>query len=219
MSKLADYQKRFTFVKFLIETHKYRELYKDKVGKFSILLAILFTKILCDYLIIDPEFLSKNIDPILISFSAGLIGLLGVEIAGLSIFMAMITPKALANLDKKGKIHLLVSIYFSFYFIGAIVLITILLLIIAYLRLPVELFIKNYFTDNIDSIYNIAKLYMFLLLFSFFFSISYTVALLGTCINFFFANIYMDKIKLDLNSEFSEDPIRIFIVKIRNKDK
>lgn len=105
---------------------------------------------------------------------------------------------------------------FSFYFIGAFVLLTILLFIVAYLRLPIDLLLQRLLNENMYN-FIINKgivVYLLITLYSFFFSISYTVALLGTCINFFFANLYMDKSTEQIKNE-NNNIYATYIVQIK----
>lgn len=196
MSKIEKYQKGYiSFFDFLRDTKKYRELVKDHSSILSIILSMFFTVVLYNYISFDKDYLNETIDSLLLSFSAGLFSLLGVYIAGLAIFMSIIKPNTIENLNRRNRIHNLVGILFSFYFIGAFVLLTILLFIVAYLRLPIDLLLQRLLNENMYN-FIINKgivVYLLITLYSFFFSISYTVALLGTCINFFFANLYMDK--------------------------
>lgn len=218
MSKIEKYQKGYiSFFEFLRDTKKYRELVKDHSSILSIILAIIFTAVLYNHISFDKEYLNKTIDPLLLSFSAGLFSLLGVYIAGLAIFMSIIKPNTIENLNRRNRIHNLVGILFSFYFIGAFVLLTILLFIIAYFRLPIDLVLQRLVNENTYN-FIVTKgviVYLWITLFSFFFSISYTVALLGTCINFFFANLYMDKSTEQIKNENNNNIYTTYIVQIK----
>lgn len=218
MSKIEKYQKGYiSFFEFLRDTKKYRELVKDHSSILSIILAIIFTAVLYNHISLDKEYLNKTIDPLLLSFSAGLFSLLGVYIAGLAIFMSIIKPNTIENLNRRNRIHNLVGILFSFYFIGAFVLLTILLFIIAYFRLPIDLVLQRLVNENTYN-FIVTKgviVYLWITLFSFFFSISYTVALLGTCINFFFANLYMDKSTEQIKNENNNNIYTTYIVQIK----
>ncbi len=204
MSKIEKYQKGYiSFFDFLRDTKKYRELVKDHSSILSIILSMFFTVVLYNYILFDKDYLNKTIDSLLLSFSAGLFSLLGVYIAGLAIFMSIIKPNTIENLNRRNRIHNLVGILFSFYFIGAFVLLTIILFIIAYFRLPIDLVLQRFLNENMYY-FIVTKgvvVYLCITLYSFFFSISYTVALLGTCINFFFANLYMDKSTEQIKNE------------------
>lgn len=130
--------------------------------------------------------------------------------------MSIIKPNTIENLNRRNRIHNLVGILFSFYFIGAFVLLTILLFIVAYLRLPIDLLLQRLLNENMYN-FIINKgivVYLLITLYSFFFSISYTVALLGTCINFFFANLYMDKSTEQIKNE-NNNIYATYIVQIK----
>lgn len=217
MSKIEKYQKGYiSFFDFLRDTKKYRELVKDHSSILSIILSMFFTVVLYNYISFDKDYLNKTIDSLLLSFSAGLFSLLGVYIAGLAIFMSIIKPNTIENLNRRNRIHNLVGILFSFYFIGAFVLLTILLFIVAYLRLPIDLLLQHLLNENMYN-FIINKgivVYLLITLYSFFFSISYTVALLGTCINFFFANLYMDKSTEQIKNE-NNNIYATYIVRIK----
>lgn len=217
MSKIEKYQKGYiSFFDFLRDTKKYRELVKDHSSILSIILSMFFTVVLYNYILFDKDYLNKTIDSLLLSFSAGLFSLLGVYIAGLAIFMSIIKPNTIENLNRRNRIHNLVGILFSFYFIGAFVLLTILLFIVAYLRLPIDLLLQHLLNENMYN-FIINKgivVYLLITLYSFFFSISYTVALLGTCINFFFANLYMDKSTEQIKNE-NNNIYATYIVQIK----
>lgn len=58
-------------------------------------------------------------------------------------------------------------------------------------------------------------LYIFLSAFSFFFCLSYTVALLGTCINFFFVNLHLDQATKRTDDYLIQE--NTYIVKILKK--
>lgn len=217
MSKIEKYQKGYiSFFDFLRDTKKYRELVKDHSSILSIILSMFFTVVLYNYISFDKDYLNETIDSLLLSFSAGLFSLLGVYIAGLAIFMSIIKPNTIENLNRRNRIHNLVGILFSFYFIGAFVLLTILLFIVAYLRLPIDLLLQRLLNENMYN-FIINKgivVYLLITLYSFFFSISYTVALLGTCINFFFANLYMDKSTEQIKNE-NNNIYATYIVQIK----
>lgn len=217
MSKIEKYQKGYiSFFDFLRDTKKYRELVKDHSSISSIILSMFFTVVLYNYISFDKDYLNETIDSLLLSFSAGLFSLLGVYIAGLAIFMSIIKPNTIENLNRRNRIHNLVGILFSFYFIGAFVLLTILLFIVAYLRLPIDLLLQRLLNENMYN-FIINKgivVYLLITLYSFFFSISYTVALLGTCINFFFANLYMDKSTEQIKNE-NNNIYATYIVQIK----
>lgn len=172
-----------SFKSMLIDTKKYRELYKPNEAKISMVLSMLVTIIffLLHEYITDSELtdLLKNIFSILIS---GLIGLLGFLVTGLAMMASIITKKSVTTIDSQGKTKSLVGILFSFYFEGAMVGLNIIVMLIAYIILtfPMKL---------IDIVF---IPFTAIISYFFFFTVLYAVTLLGSCINFFFVNVYYD---------------------------
>ena len=172
-----------SFKSMLIDTKKYRELYKPNEAKLAIILAVIFTIIIffLNESIGNLEMtdLLKNIFSILIS---GLIGLLGFLVTGLAMMASIITKKSVENIDSLGKTKSLAGILFSFYFEGAMVGFNIIVMLIAYvvLAFPIEI---------VDSVLIVLTA---IIAYTFFFTILYAVTLLGSCINFFFVNVCYD---------------------------
>lgn len=172
-----------SFKSMLIDTKKYRELYKPNEAKLAIILAAIFTSIIffLNESIDNFEMtnLLKNIFSILIS---GLIGLLGFLVTGLAMMASIITKKSVENIDSLGKTKSLAGILFSFYFEGAMVGFNIIVMLIAYvvLAFPIEI---------VDSVLMVLTA---IIAYTFFFTILYAVTLLGSCINFFFVNVCYD---------------------------
>ena len=172
-----------SFKSMLIDTKKYRELYKPNEAKLAIILAAIFTSIIffLNESIGNLEMtdLLKNIFSILIS---GLIGLLGFLVTGLAMMASIITKKSVENIDSLGKTKSLAGILFSFYFEGAVVGFNIIVMLIAYvvLAFPIEI---------VDIVLMVLTA---IIAYTFFFTILYAVTLLGSCINFFFVNVCYD---------------------------
>lgn len=83
--------------------------------------------------------------------------------------------------------------------------------------MPIDLVLQRLLNENTYN-FIVTKgviVYLWITLFSFFFSISYTVALLGTCINFFFANLYMDKSTEQIKNENNNNIYTTYIVQIK----
>lgn len=172
-----------SFKSMLIDTKKYRELYKPNEAKLAVFLALMFT-IIMFFLkdsIDDSEMtnLLKNIFSILIS---GLIGLLGFLVTGLAMMASIITKKSVENIDSLGKTKSLAGILFSFYFEGAMVGFNIIVMLATYIVL----------TFPIEIMDDVLILSTAIIAYSFFFTILYAVTLLGSCINFFFVNVCYD---------------------------
>lgn len=176
-----------SFKSMLIDTKKYKELYKTSEGQLAILCAVIFTIIvwLLNQDISDLEMTDvlKSIFSISIS---GMMGLLGFLVTGLAMMASIITKNAVKNIDAQGKSKSLAGILFSFYFEGAMVGFNIIVMFFFYILLT--------FSENIS----VAGLVFSTLIISYTFSFAvlYAVALLGACINFFFVNVYYDEINI-----------------------
>lgn len=172
-----------SFRSMLLDTRKYRELYKTNEAKVAICCAIFFTADI-HFLIVSTTFsemieVSRDILGILIS---GMLGLLGFLVTGLAMMASIITQKAVKKIDSEGKTKSLAGILFSFYFEGAMVGLNIFLMIFFYIFLASNVHIQ-------------ACAFIFATLcmtYIFSFTILYAVTLLGSCINFFFVNVYYD---------------------------
>ena len=172
-----------SFRSMLLDTKKYRELYNTNEAKVALCCAIFFT--------VDVYFLSlsatfsemvdvlQNILGILIS---GMIGLLGFLVTGLAMMASIITQKAVRKIDSDGKTKSLAGILFSFYFEGAMVGLNVFLMTFFYIFLAFIVSIR--LQTFIFAILGIAYVFSFTVL--------YAVTLLGSCINFFFVNVYYD---------------------------
>lgn len=184
MPDLKYFCRRNYFKSLLLDTKKYKELYTTSEGKSAGLCAIVFTYLIstlsqniCGLEMIN---LLKSVFGILIS---GMMGLLGFLVTGLAMTESIITKKAVRNIDAAGKTKSLAGILFSFYFEGAIVAFDIITMIFLYILLT--------FSVNIPYV----ALIILTGIISYFviFAILYAVALLGSCINFFFVSILYDE--------------------------
>jgi len=183
MLDLKHFFRTNSFKSMLIDTKKYRELYKPNEAKLAMILSVIVTIVIffLNDFIDNSEMtnLLKNIFSILIS---GLIGLLGFLVTGLAMMASIITKKSVENIDSLGKTKSLVGILFSFYFEGAMVGFNIVVMLIAYVVLAFP-------TAMMDSVLIVLT---FIIAYSFFFTVLYAVTLLGSCINFFFVNVCYD---------------------------
>ena len=178
MAKIQEFRKYNTFFSLLIKKKKYRELYSEHCAWVTIFLTLIFTIILSYIYCRNSILFFENIKSLLLTFSSGMLGLLGVYITGLALMITVLSEDSLKILEKNDKIESLVGILYCFYFAGAIILLTIVDFILCYFLILTNI-----------SVYSIV-IYFFILIsnFLFFYSLSYTVALLGTCINIFIAN-------------------------------
>lgn len=172
-----------SFKSMLIDTKKYRELYKPNEAKLAMALAMIITAIfffLSDSISnLEMTNLLKNIFSILIS---GLIGLLGFLVTGLAMMASIITKKSVGNIDSLGKTRSLAGILFSFYFEGAMVGFNIIVMLLTYVVL----------TFPMKIIFCVFVVLTAIVSYSFIFTVLYAVTLLGSCINFFFVNVCYD---------------------------
>ena len=112
---------------------------------------------------------------ILLYTSMGLLGLLGFLVSGLAIISGTVSNKVASNIDAEGKFNSLISILFSYYFVGAV---------IAGL---VAVFIGTYFIISLEvPLYKFTYIILNLVLsYGFFFVLFSSVSLLGTSIDIF----------------------------------
>ncbi|MBQ3114169.1 MAG: hypothetical protein IJC05_07420 [Phascolarctobacterium sp.] len=206
MAQFKDFNQYNSFWKMLVVTKKYRELYSEHCSIIALVLGlILFALLLAIY---DTSGLKAFIDlakNLLISFSVGLLGLLGVYITGLALMASMMTKDALYALEERNCVESLLSVLFCFYFAGACTLATLFAFIVSYLLIHIGCCANEVFIKGVT---------LFLCL-SFMFSVSYTVALLGTCINMFFANIYLSNKSSSKNKQ--SDCYNVSICNVKEK--
>ena len=182
MAKLNEYFNYKSYFILLKTTKKWKELYCGHVCVISCILSIILITVIIrlTYIINYPK-LADMLVSIDIALFPALIGLLGFLIAGIALLASVITDKALIVLDKQNIVETFVDLLFSFYFIGSILGITIFLLIVDYflLKIPQDTYVWFFIVMLCITIYLMI------------YSILYTIALLGTCINTFFANIFL----------------------------
>lgn len=185
MARITEFRKYNTFFSLMKETKKYKELYSEHCAWIACILTFIFSLILIYFYNIDSKKFFDIIPNILLTFSSGLLGLLGVYITGLALMVSIISQKTLQFLDKEDKVHTLVGILYCFYFAGAMIMATIIDFMLCYF-----LIFTGYQVHDL-----IIYLFIVISCFLFLFSIAYTVALLGTCINIYFANINIEREK------------------------
>jgi len=191
---IEDYfsTKNTKFLSLLFNTKKWKELYNQTESKISFLFTLVIMGML--YIVYqNSEFdtfmeLIQNLLQIAIESS---IGMLGFIISGLAIFTGTITNRLVKNINNDEKADALIGILFSFYFIGAVIGLSIVIYIVTYIiifsnfifRIPwflISAFIVSYF---------------------FLYNIFYSISLLGTCLRLFFVSYkYSDEIKNDKDS-------------------
>lgn len=178
MAKIQEFKRYNTFLSLLLKTQKYKELYSEHCAWIAFAFTFIFSIILIYIFDTNKIIFFENIKNLLLTFSSGMLGLLGVYITGLALMITVISEDSLKILEKNDKIESLVGILYCFYFAGAIILLTIVDFIMCYFLILTNIPVPSIVIYFLISISN----------FLFFYSLSYTVALLGTCINIFIAN-------------------------------
>lgn len=180
MAKVENYFKYNTFLSLLKDSHKYYELYDSFAAKISFILTVMSVGCLWYLLVtIDIEIVNGLLKNMLLTLAAGLIGLLGFLITGLAMMTTVVTQKTINKLDEMDSIEDLVEVLYSFYFEGGMVGVTIAGLVLTYLFIHIQA----------ETIHWLYLLWSVFLSYFFWFSITYSIGLLGTCINIFFANL------------------------------
>lgn len=192
MSEIKDFCRTNSFFSLLNVTKKYKEFLWGNEATIAFLLSVLITIL---FIVLykdigDIEF-TNTLKNILVMLVPGLIGLLGFLVAGLAMMASIITREAIKKIDQVKKAKSLAGILFSFYFEGFIVGVNVLLMIFSYVLLT--------FSAAIDMIYLIPL--SGFISYCFWFSIIYAISLLGTCINFFFVNVYYSQFIGEKNNE------------------
>ena len=177
--------KKSGFFPLLKSTEKWKEFFVDKVSgiAFFVSIGMIF---LFDYLYttIDLESFNSLIQNLTNIIISALVGELGFIISGMAIFTGTITNKLVRNIDEDGKAESLIGILYSFYFVGAVIGIAIVLFIVmygfSYSDIPVSR------TAIIVSGGGLSYLFTWI--------IFYSVSLLGTCLKLFLVSYkYQDK--------------------------
>lgn len=168
--------KKTKFWSLLVETEKWKELYDQVESKISVVLSLMITGIMV-LVYHKSDFnnfyeLMSNLLQILIESS---VGMLGFIISGLAIFTGTITTRLVKNINSDQKIDSLIGILFSFYFIGAVVGLGIIIYLVTYIFL---------FSNYEFRLYKLILLSM-VCSFLYMFSILYSISLLGTCLRLF----------------------------------
>lgn len=180
LKKIRDFDyKETSFFRLLCTTQKWKELYNQVESKLSLLVSVIIIIILVflfnnisekEYNALIKELINMGLTTV--------IGLLGVIISGIAIFTGTITNKLVKNIDNDDKAVSLVGILFSFYYIGVIIGISTVLYIIMYL------FWYSYIEISVSKICFVG----FILVYLYFYSIFYSISLIGTCLKLFFVS-------------------------------
>lgn len=183
----------------------YQEFYKNKKNplidftKFEVIFSVVFIIIISIILQVilknnNADSITEIIQNILLGAGFALISLLGFIITGLSVLTSSIGYDFISELRKSSKYELIKSILFSFYYIGFIIGLTILLSLIFYIIMSIEIPINNIALCVFGAIYS----YLFS------FSVLYSVSLLGTCLSIFLIkNQYKFKVENEVINELN----------------
>lgn len=190
-NSIEFYYQNNRFWKLFWKSKKYRDLLFSKEAFFCLCLSIITTYLLMlimtehtsmelDYPTVlsselDLKELTDTIRSLLLTIGGGFFSLLGFSVGGLAILTGTISSDVISKIVNKEKIDDLMSVIFNFYMAGAITGFSIILCVITYV-----------FTFTAIEF----KIWLFLiwsLVLSYFvyFSIVYSIMLLGTCIRLF----------------------------------
>lgn len=133
--------------------------------------VIIFIVELLGFLVDEEEFVN-SLNSVIEVMIGGEIGLLGFIIAGVTLLLSTVNDELLDKIDRSGATVNILSLFFSFYYIAAIIAASIILLVIA------DLIINIGFPTNIY-IFSICAALLDLIVV---YSLVYSVTLIGTCI-------------------------------------
>ncbi|PEK04754.1 hypothetical protein [Bacillus wiedmannii] len=204
VNDIEFYYEKNRFFNLLFVTKKYRDMYKSKEAVITFLLTVItvysFTLTLThetDMVSNITNVFSKQeyyvetvVEPVrslLLGVAGGFFSLLGFSIGGLAILTGTIDNATISNLRKKGKIDHFMSVIFNFYFAGALTGLSIILCLLTY----AASFTKIQFNFGAFLIGGFVITYLI------FFSIIYSVMLLGTCIRLFLLKYFYADISDD----------------------
>lgn len=164
------------FMYLLKTTGKWKEIYNQKECQVAAIFSVVITGCLV-FVYYESEFsqyieLLKNMLQIAIETT---VGMLGFIISGLAIFTGTITTRLAENINSDKKINSLISILFSFYFIGMIMGCSFVLYLIVY----------TFFTTNYGFHVWILVSTSVICSYLYLFCIFYSISLLGTCLRLF----------------------------------
>lgn len=210
----------------ILKFYSFKDLYRIaqiknpifNIKKFEVYISLIISIVISSILVLvmktnnDVEYIISNTRNILVNTAFGLLGVLGFIISGLAIISGTIGTKVTQQLIAKSKFEALLSILFSFYYIGLILGILISLIVVAYFLLLVQLPLHKVFF----------AVFGFVISYGLFFSIFYCFSLLGTCINIFVINYKYSREEQDLgetsfNKQFFDARIdAILLILLKN---
>jgi hypothetical protein len=188
-------------MKNLLRSHDYKTL-RNTIGKpnylfnikkfevhFSLICSLILTFITLLFAFSNVknenyEYFIGVTQNIVLNTTFGLLGLLGFIISGLAIISGTIGHKVTSQIIQKKKFDSLLSILFSFFFIGR------------FIGVVIVLFISSYFLLGISLKFTLIGygIMSFVLSYCLFFIIFFSVSLLGTCLNIFILNYVYSRV-------------------------
>ncbi|ALV03921.1 MULTISPECIES: hypothetical protein [Bacillus] len=196
-----DLPKSFTFRALYKELGKPKHIFNFKKfeGYFSIICSIILV-IIC-YKFINSN-IDNNIDYIISTIQnmilyaiAGLLTMLGFVVSGLAIISGTIGYKVTHQMVLENNFKKLLSILFSFFYIGFIIGILIVSCVCCYFIIGI----------NIQFNMSVFLVLSFILFYGLFFTIFYAVSLLGTCISMFTINYFYSTANETKDGEIVEE--------------
>lgn len=185
---IEDFIEANRFKDLLLATKKYEDLFWSKEAIVSCVLSLCTTYLM--FLMTESSDFIENISNILSILIGGMFGLLGFIIGGLALIVGSIGFEIIKKINDLEKFNSLLSIIFMFYFVGAINGLAIVLLFFSYLTISLPL------PFNLN-IFLIATLFVSYICY---FTLIYSVMLLGTCIRLMLLNYYYsNKIQAENN--------------------
>lgn len=186
------YYKKNRFFNLLFVTRKYKDLYKSKEAFITLILTLITVCFLNLILTHETDisfgimkvfseqdyYIESVVEPVrslLLGVAGGFFSLLGFSIGGLAILTGTIDNSTISNIRTKRKIDHFMSVIFNFYFAGASTGFSIILCLLTYIASFTKIQF-NYWTFLIGG---------FVITYFIYFSIIYSVMLLGTCIRLF----------------------------------
>lgn len=162
---------------------KYRFIYWSKQALLSLIITITITALMRMVAIESIEEANVLSRTLITAFISGMLTILALSLTGLAIIVSSFSEKFLTIVIRESKLNSFVSILFNFYFAGFVIGVSVLLLTISYIVLSISMPFS-------------LGLYSFLIFtttYSVFFSIIFSIMLLGTCIRMFLVKYAVEK--------------------------
>lgn len=182
----ADLDKALKYNRFqhlLVETRTYKDFYWSKEAFFSFCIALIFTYLMKTVSSSDISGALEIAEMLIPSFIGGMLTILALSLTGLAIVTSTLGEKFITIITRSGKLYSVLGILFNFYFAGFVIGITIVSLTFTYIIMGIS---KPY-NDLLYSILVFMNSYLV------FFSVIYSIMLLGTCIRMFLVKYAVEK--------------------------